>query len=149
MSPWFSRGGLKRPTLDGGSSNDLRIRDCFYIVVFSFSDYWFPWWCASSILIPNGVPSMLVSIFFFTQWTCPNLVMLCAIENDDLGFSVWGPCKNHRDRSYLMPFIAQSMASMAQTFIKNILSHSSVAPPVEANNLLSCGTSSTITPPWC
>jgi hypothetical protein len=80
---------------------------------------------------------MLVSIFFFTQWTCPNPVMLCAIENDDLGFSVWGPCKNHRDRSYLMPFIAQSMASMAQTFIKNILSHSSVAPLVEANNLLS------------
>jgi hypothetical protein len=36
-----------------------------------------------------------------------------------------------------MPFIAQSMASMAQTFIKNILSHSSVAPLVEANNLLS------------
>ncbi|KAM0897677.1 hypothetical protein ACQ4PT_022401 [Festuca glaucescens] len=69
-------------------------------------------------LYPNAVPSMLVSRFFrvFTQWQWPNPVMLCAIENDDLGFSVWDPRKNHRDRSHVMPIITPGYPCMNSSY---------------------------------
>ncbi|CAB4303008.1 unnamed protein product [Prunus armeniaca] len=58
-------------------------------------------------LYPNAVPSMLVSRFFrvYTQWRWPNPVMLCALEEDELGFSSWDPRKNSRDRTHHMPII--------------------------------------------
>ncbi|KAJ6406422.1 hypothetical protein OIU84_010028 [Salix udensis] len=46
-------------------------------------------------LYPNAIPSMLVSRFFrvYTQWRWPNPVMLCSIEENELGFPVWDPRK--------------------------------------------------------
>ncbi|XP_051194574.1 nuclear poly(A) polymerase 4 isoform X1 [Lolium perenne] len=69
-------------------------------------------------LYPNAVPSMLVSRFFrvFTQWQWPNPVMLCAIENDDLRFSVWDPRKNPRDRSHVMPIITPGYPCMNSSY---------------------------------
>ncbi|KAE8690476.1 Nuclear poly(A) polymerase 2 [Hibiscus syriacus] len=68
-------------------------------------------------LYPNAVPSMLVSRFFrvYTQWRWPNPVMLCAIE-DGLGFSVWDPRKNHRDRTHHMPIITPSYPCMNSSY---------------------------------
>ncbi|CAM0946128.1 unnamed protein product [Alopecurus aequalis] len=69
-------------------------------------------------LYPNAVPSMLVSRFFrvFTQWQWPNPVMLCAIENGDLGISVWDPRKNIRDRTHVMPIITPGYPCMNSSY---------------------------------
>ncbi|CAA6660975.1 unnamed protein product [Spirodela intermedia] len=69
-------------------------------------------------LYPNAVPSMLVSRFFrvYTQWRWPNPVMLCSIEEDELGFPIWDPRKNPRDRTHHMPIITPAYPCMNSSY---------------------------------
>ncbi|KAL9671891.1 hypothetical protein QQ045_009464 [Rhodiola kirilowii] len=69
-------------------------------------------------LYPNAVPSMLVSRFFrvYTQWRWPNPVMLCEIEEDKLGFTVWDPRKNPKDRTHRMPIITPAYPCMNSSY---------------------------------
>ncbi|GAA0165241.1 mRNA polyadenylation factor [Lithospermum erythrorhizon] len=67
---------------------------------------------------PNAVPSMLVSRFFrvYTLWRWPNPVMLCEIEDNELGFSIWDPRKNPWDRAHLMPIITPAYPCMNSSY---------------------------------
>ncbi|XP_024034459.1 nuclear poly(A) polymerase 4 isoform X1 [Citrus clementina] len=69
-------------------------------------------------LYPNAIPSMLVSRFFrvYTQWRWPNPVMMCPIEMGELGFSVWDPRKNPKDRSHRMPIITPAYHCMNSSY---------------------------------
>ncbi|KAK1555093.1 hypothetical protein Q3G72_021759 [Acer saccharum] len=69
-------------------------------------------------LYPNAIPSMLVSRFFrvYTMWRWPNPVMLCAIEEAELGFSVWDPRKNPRDKTHHMPIITPAYPCMNSSY---------------------------------
>ncbi|XP_076944589.1 nuclear poly(A) polymerase 4-like isoform X2 [Bidens hawaiensis] len=67
---------------------------------------------------PNAVPSMLVSRFFrvYTQWRWPNPVMLCAIQEDKLGCTVWDPRKNPKDKTHHMPIITPAYPCMNSSY---------------------------------
>lgn len=69
-------------------------------------------------LYPNANPSMLVSRFFrvYTLWRWPNPVMLCEIEDGELGFSIWDPSKNPRDRNHIMPIITPAYPCMNSSY---------------------------------
>ncbi|KAF9618829.1 hypothetical protein IFM89_002697, partial [Coptis chinensis] len=69
-------------------------------------------------LYPNANPNKLVSRFFrvYTQWCWPNPVMLCSIEEDDLGFPVWDPRKNPRDCTHHMSIITAAYPCMNSSY---------------------------------
>ncbi|PSS07392.1 Nuclear poly(A) polymerase [Actinidia chinensis var. chinensis] len=69
-------------------------------------------------LYPNAVPSMLVNRFFwfYTHWRWPNPVMLCPIEENELGFSVWDPRRNPWDRAHHMPIITPAYPCMNSSY---------------------------------
>ncbi|XP_051147989.1 nuclear poly(A) polymerase 4-like isoform X2 [Andrographis paniculata] len=67
---------------------------------------------------PMANPSMLVSRFFrvYTVWRWPNPIMLCEIEDDEIGFSIWDPRKNPWDRNHLMPIITPAYPCMNSSY---------------------------------
>ncbi|KAK6128015.1 hypothetical protein DH2020_038247 [Rehmannia glutinosa] len=67
---------------------------------------------------PEANPSMLVSRFFivYTLWRWPNPVMLCEIEDNELGFSIWDPRRNPWDRNHLMPIITPAYPCMNSSY---------------------------------
>ncbi|XP_050363201.1 nuclear poly(A) polymerase 4 [Argentina anserina] len=69
-------------------------------------------------LYPNANPSMLVSRFFrvYTQWRWPNPVLLCSIEENELGLPVWDPRKNPQDRFHHMPIITPAYPCMNSSY---------------------------------
>ncbi|GLT48180.1 hypothetical protein SLA2020_218210 [Shorea laevis] len=69
-------------------------------------------------LYPIAIPSMLVSRFFrvYTQWRWPNPVMLCPIEADELGLTVWDPRRNPHDRLHHMPIITPAYPCMNSSY---------------------------------
>ncbi|KAL6215544.1 hypothetical protein ACLB2K_014973 [Fragaria x ananassa] len=69
-------------------------------------------------LYPNANPSMLVSRFFrvYTQWRWPNPVLLCSIEENELGLPIWDPRKNPQDRFHHMPIITPAYPCMNSSY---------------------------------
>lgn len=69
-------------------------------------------------LFPNALPNMLVSRFFrvYTQWRWPNPVMLCVIEKGSLGYQVWDPRWNPKDKLHLMPIITPAYPCMNSSY---------------------------------
>lgn len=67
---------------------------------------------------PKANPSMLVSRFFrvYTMWRWPNPVMLCEIEDDGLGFSIWDRRKHPWERNHLMPIITPAYPCMNSSY---------------------------------
>ncbi|TYI76875.1 hypothetical protein E1A91_D06G107300v1 [Gossypium mustelinum] len=80
--------------------------------------FWAKRRCIYSNLYPNAIPGMLVSRFFrvYTRWRWLNPVMLCSIEEDELGFPVWDPWKNPRDRFHHMPIITPAYPCMNSSY---------------------------------
>lgn len=61
---------------------------------------------------------MLVPRFFrvYTQWRWPNPVLLCSIEENELGFPTWDPRKNPQDRFHHMPIITPAYPCMNSSY---------------------------------
>ncbi|KAH0665025.1 hypothetical protein KY285_026231 [Solanum tuberosum] len=52
----------------------------------------------------------------YTQWRWPNPVMLCPIEEDELGFLVWDPRKNPKDQTHHMTIITPAYLCMNSSY---------------------------------
>ncbi|PWA81550.1 poly(A) polymerase [Artemisia annua] len=79
------------------------------------------WWCKLGSFggaDPNAIPNMILSKIFrvYTQWRWPNPVMLCEIQEEELGFAVWDPRKNPKDRTHLMPIITPAYPCMNSSY---------------------------------
>jgi len=69
-------------------------------------------------LYPNALPNVLLSRFFvvYKQWKWPHPILLKPIDEGTLGFRVWNPKANQKDRQHLMPIITPSYPSMNSTY---------------------------------
>jgi len=69
-------------------------------------------------LYPNASPSTLISRFFrvYEMWKWPNPVLLCTIQDANLGLKVWNPKVNQKDKLHLMPIITPAYPSMNSTY---------------------------------
>ncbi|GJW74555.1 putative reverse transcriptase domain-containing protein [Tanacetum coccineum] len=58
-------------------------------------------------LVPIVIPSMPFSCFLivYTNWRWPNPVMLCPIDEDDLGLDVWDPQKLHEHLNAILELL--------------------------------------------
>mmetsp|Transcript_10080 Transcript_10080/g.31016 ORF Transcript_10080/g.31016 Transcript_10080/m.31016 type:complete len:624 (+) Transcript_10080:178-2049(+) len=67
---------------------------------------------------PNATAAKLLSRFFWVlaEWKWPGPVLLCAIEDHHLGFVVWNPQTNIRDRDHLMPIITPAYPAQNSTY---------------------------------
>ncbi|KAJ0603475.1 putative polynucleotide adenylyltransferase [Helianthus annuus] len=50
------------------------------------------------------------------RWRWPNPVMLCAIQEDELGCTVWDPRKNPKDKTHHMPIITPAYPCMNSSY---------------------------------
>ncbi|PPD92734.1 hypothetical protein GOBAR_DD10330 [Gossypium barbadense] len=64
----------------------------------------------------GGVNWALLVARVYTRWRWLNPVMLCSIEEDELGFPVWDPWKNPRDRFHHMPIITPAYPCMNSSY---------------------------------
>ena len=70
-------------------------------------------------MYPNAAPSTLLNKFFtvYHQWSWGRVpILLKPIEEGSLGFKVWNPKTNMRDRQHLMPIITPAYPSMNSTY---------------------------------
>ncbi|XP_042471442.1 nuclear poly(A) polymerase 1-like [Zingiber officinale] len=69
-------------------------------------------------LYPNAKPSMLVSRFFrvYAQWRWPAPILLCKIQEGTLGYPIWDPKRNFRDRLHHMPIITPAYPCMNSSY---------------------------------
>ncbi|GLD92139.1 hypothetical protein PINS_up000672 [Pythium insidiosum] len=70
-------------------------------------------------LYPNALPATLLGKFFrvYHLWSWPNPVLLDNVVNSpNMGFTVWNPMTNPRDRSHLMPIITPAYPSMNSSY---------------------------------
>ena len=70
-------------------------------------------------LYPNAASLTLIAKFFklYSFWTWPTPVLLCDIEDEpSIGFTVWDPRKNPKDRGHIMPIITPAYPCMNSSF---------------------------------
>ncbi|RZC32736.1 PAP RNA-bind and/or NTP transf 2 domain containing protein, partial [Asbolus verrucosus] len=69
-------------------------------------------------LYPNAAAATLVHRFFFvlSQWKWPRPILLKELSKVNLGFTVWDPRVNRRDRYHLMPIITPVYPQQNSTF---------------------------------
>ena len=68
---------------------------------------------------PRATSSTLIAKFFkiYSKWQWPTPVMLCPIEDEpSIGFTVWDPRKNPKDRGHIMPIITPAYPCMNSSF---------------------------------
>ncbi|TMW65682.1 hypothetical protein Poli38472_008324 [Pythium oligandrum] len=70
-------------------------------------------------LYPNALPATLLAKFFriYHLWAWPNPILLDVASNTpNMGFPVWNPMTNPRDRAHLMPIITPAYPAMNSSY---------------------------------